>query len=330
MLANRKIYLPDLEQEGMQEIHACLKAFGLKDGEFTFAPAIGGVLVYDINTGFIWFPMIVMEALGDPVLESQVTEFIGNYAVNLGGMYVGGAVGGAAAGSVAAGTMLMLSKTLRAMLKRTLGGAVGGAVKGAVGSAAGAAKGTAVLMGFSGGLLTLSVLGGVYIGGLFGKKAVRKLGFRDPPEELTPYPEQIIHHIEILAPSIFAKSLEISKKAKDKIVSVFTRADKDHRESLVLVIVTRFKPQTGKLKSLVDQIKNETKEQEQGKPALLQPVSKLWGYSKVLLGNARVGFFNLSKDVNAIRFKNAEVLQPLKDTIKVQGIPLLEKYKGKS
>jgi len=262
-----------------------------------------------------------MEALGAPILESQITESIGNYAGNLGGIYVGGAAGGA----VVAGAMLMLSKTLRIILRRTLGGAVGSAV----GSAAGVAKGTAVVLGFSGGFLAISVLGGVYLGGLFGKKVVRKFGFRDPPEELTPYPEQIIHHIEILAPSLFAKSLETSKKAKDEIVSVITKEDIEDRDSLVLCIVTRFKPQTGELRSLVDRIKSETKEQEQSRPALLKPVSKLWGSSKKLLGNARVGYFNLSKYVDAIRFKNAEVLQPLINTIKAQEIPLVEKYMGK-
>jgi len=327
MSGNSKIELPDPEMEGMKEIYVCLEAFGLNDGEFTFAPAIGGVLVYDMNAGFIWFPLIVMEALGAPILESQITESIGNYAGKLGGMYVGGATGGAAGGAVAAGAMLMLSKTIRMMLRRTF---VGSSVKGAVGSAAGVAKGTAMVLGFSGGFLAISVLGGAYLGGLFGNKAVRKLGFRDPPEELTPYPEQIIHHIEILAPSIFAKSLETSKKAKDEIVSVITKENIEDRDSLVLCIVTRFKPQTGELRSLVDRIKSETKEQQKSRPAHLKPVSKLWGSSKELFGNARVGYFNLSKYVDAIRFKNAEVLQPLINTIKAQGVPLIEKYKGKS
>ena len=322
MGGNSKIDLPDLEMEGMKDIYACLEAFGLNEGEFTFAPAIGGVLVYDMNAGLIWFPMIVMEALGASILESQITESIGNYTANLGGKFVGGAAGGA----VAAGAMLMLSKTLRMMLRRTLGGAVGGAVVGA----AGAAKGTAMVLGVSGGFLAISVLAGAYLGGLFGKKAVRKLGFRDPPEELTPYPEQIIHHIEILAPSIFAKFLETSKKAKDKIVSVITKEDIENRDSLVLCIVTRFKPQTGELSSLVDLIKNETKQQEKSRTVLLKPVSRLWGSSKELLGNARVGYFNLSAYVDAIRFKNAEVLQPLLNTIKAQGIPVVEKYKVKS
>ena len=311
---NSKIDLPDLEIEGMKEIYACLEAFGLKDGEFTFAPAIGGVLVYDMNAGFIWFPMIVMEALGSSIVESQITESIGNYTAKLGGIYVGGAVGGA----VAAGTMLMLSSTLRMMVRTALGGAVG------------VAWGTTIVLGFSGGLLATSMIGGAYLGGLAGKKAVRQLGFRDPPEELTPYPEQIIHHIEILAPSIFAKSLEASKKAKDKIVSVITKKDIEDRESLVLCIVTRFKPQTGELRSLVDRINSEAKEQEKCRRAFLKPVSKLWGSSRGLLGNARVGYFNLSRYVDAIRFKNAEVLQPLINTIKVQGIPLVEKYKGNS
>lgn len=322
MGGNNKIYLPDIEMEGMKEIYACLEAFGLNDGEFTFAPAIGGVLVYDMNAGFIWFPMIAMEALGASTLESQITESIGNYAGKLGGMYVGGAAGGAAGGAVAAGAMLMLSKTLRMMLRSALGGAVGNTV--------GVARGTAMVLGFSGGLLAISILGGAYLGGLVGEKAVRKLGFRDPPEELTPYPEQIIHHIEILAPSIFAKSLEASKNAKDKIISVFTKKDIEDRDSLVLCIVTRFKPQTGELSSLVDRIKSEAKEQEKSRPALLKPVSKLWGSSQGLLGNARVGYFNLSKYVDAIRFKNTEALQPLINTIKAQGIPLVEKYKGKS
>lgn len=326
MSANSRIDLPDLEMEGMKEIYACLEAFGLNEGEFTFAPAVGGVLVYDMKAGFIWFPMIVMEALGAPVLESQITESIGNYAGKIGGMYVGGAAGGAMGGAVATGAMLMLSKTLRMMLRRTLGGAIGSAVKGA----AGVAKGSAMVVGFSGGFLAVSVLGGVYLGGLLGNKVVRKLGFRDPPEELTPYPEQIIHHIEILAPSLFAKSLETSKKAKGEIVSVITKEDIEDRDSLVLRIVTRFKPQTGELRSLVDRIKSETKEQEKSKSAFLKPVSKLWGSGKELLGNARVGYFNLSRYVDAIRFKNAEVLQPLINTIKAQGIPLVEKYKGKS
>jgi len=321
MGTNSKIVLPDLEMEGMKEIYACLEAFGLNDGEFTFAPAIGGVLVYAMNAGFIWIPMIVMEALGAPILESQITESIGNYAGKLGGMYAGWAAGGA----VATGAMFMLSKTFRIMLR----GSFGGAVKSAVGSAAGVAKGTVMVLGLSGGFLAISVLGGAYLGGLFGKKVVRKLGFRDPPEELTPYPEQIIHHIEILAPSLFAKSLETSKKAKDEIVSVITKEDIEDRDSLVLCIVTRFKPQTGELRSLVDRIKSETKEQEKSRPALLKPVLKLWGSSKELFGNARVGYFNLSKYVDAIRFKNAEVLQPLINTIKAQGIPLVEKYKGK-
>jgi len=330
MTADSKIYLPDLEMEGMKEIYACLEEFGLNDGEFTFAPAIGGVLVYNINTGFIWFPMIVMEALGTSVVESQITESIGNYAGTLGGMYIGGAAGGAAGAAAAAGTMLVLSKTLRIMLRRTLGGAVGSALKGAVGSAAGAAKGTAMVLGFSGGFLAVSVLAGVYLGGLVGKKAVRKLGFQDPPEELTPYPKQIIHHIEILVPSILAKSLDTSKKAKDAIVSVITKKDIEHRGSLVLCIVTRFKPQTGELSSLVNRIKSETKVQEKNRPVIIKPVSKLWGSGKELLGNARVGYFNLSKYVDTIRFKNTEALQPLINTIKAQEIPLVEKYKGQS
>ncbi len=322
MGGNSTIELPDLEMEGMKEIYACLEAYGLNDGEFTFAPAIGGVLVYDLNAGFIWFPLIVMEALGASTLESQLTESIGNMAGNYGGMYVGGVAGGA----VAAGAMLMFSKSLRMMLKRTLGGAFGNAV----GSAAGVAKGTAIVLGFSGGFLAVSVLGGAYLGGLFGKKVVRELGFRDPPAELTAYPEQIIHHIEILSPSIFAKSLETAKKTKDKIVSVITREDVEDRDSLVLCIVTRFKPQTGELNALVDRIKSETKEQEKNRPTFLKPVLKLYGSSRKLLGNARTGFFNLSKYVDAIRFKNSEVLQPLVNTVKAQGIPLVEKYKGKS
>ena len=324
MNANCKIDLPDLEIEGMKEIYASLEVFGLNKGEFTFAPAIGGVLVYDMNTGFIWFPMIVMEALGTSVVESQITESIGNNAGKIGGMYIGGAAGGTAGGAVAAGSMLILSKTLRMMLRNTLGSTVGN-----IGSVAGVAKGTAMIMGVSGGFLTISVLGGAYLGGLFGNKIIRQLGFRDPPEELTPYPKQIIHHIEILAPSLFAKSLETSKKAKDKIVSVTTKEDIEGSNSLVLCIVTRFKPQTGELGSLVDHIKSETKEQEKNRPALLKPVSKLWGSSKELLGNARVGYFNLSKCVDAIRFKNAEVLQPLINTIKAQEIPLVEKYTAK-
>ena len=326
MDSNSKIILPDLEMEGMKEIYACLEAFGLKDGEFTFAPAIGGVLAYDINAGFIWFPKIVMMALGTSIVESQATEFIGNYAGKLGGIYIGGVAGGAAAGATAAGAMLMFSNTLRTMAKRVLGGAVSNAV----GSAAGVAKSTAMVVGFSGGFLAISVLGGAYIGGLVGIKAVRKSGFRDPPEEFTAYPKNTIHHIEIVSPSIYAKTLEVSKKAKDKIVSVFTKEEIEDRGSLVLCIVTRFKPQTGELRSLVDQIKRKAKQQEKSRQSLLKPVSKLWGSSQVLLGNAWVGYFNLSKYINAIRFKNADVLQPLINTIKAQEIPLIEKYKGKS
>lgn len=70
MSVNRTIELPDLEIEEMKEIYSGLKAYGLNDGEFTFAPAIGGVLVYDINIGFIWFPLIVMQALGTAGVES--------------------------------------------------------------------------------------------------------------------------------------------------------------------------------------------------------------------------------------------------------------------
>ncbi len=309
----------------MKEIYNSLKTYGLNDGEFTFAPAIGGVLVYDMNAGFIWFPMIVMEALGASSIESQFTESIGNYAVNLGGMYVGGVAGGAAGGTVAAGTLLMFSKTLRIMLRRTLGGAVGNAVEGAVGGAAGVAKGTALALGLSGGVLAVSVLGGAYIGGLFGKKLVRKLHFQDPPAELATYPKQIIHHVEIVTPSIWAKSLEISKKMKDKIVSTITREGENDRNSLVLCIVTRFKPETGEMKALVDRIKAETREQEKDNPALLKPVAKLYGTSRKLLGNARVGFFNLSRYVDVIRFENPDVVRPLINTIKAQGIPVVER-----
>ena len=84
MGGNSKIDLPDLEMEGMKDIYACLEAFGLNEGDFTFAPAIGGVLVYDMNAGLIWFPMIVMEALGASILESQITVSIGNFTANLG------------------------------------------------------------------------------------------------------------------------------------------------------------------------------------------------------------------------------------------------------
>lgn len=325
MIGNNKIDLPDLEMEDMQEIYTCLEAFGLQDGEFTFAPAIGGVLVYDIKAGFIWLPMIVMEALGASSLESQITESIANNAAKLGGIYIGGVTGGA----VAAGTMLILSRTLRVMLTRALGGTVGSAVKGAVGSAAGVAKSTAMVVGFSGGLLAISVIGGAYLGGLLGKKVIRNPGFRDPPEELTAYPQQIIHHIEVLEPSIFAKSIETSKKAKDKIFSVLTKADVEHRDSLVLCIVSRFKPQTGELSALAEQTKSETKEQEKSRPVLLQPVAKFFNSGKKLFDNVRVGYFNLSKDIDAIRFKNSEVLQPLINTVKAQEIPIVEKYKSK-
>ena len=56
-----QIALPDFEIVGIKEIHACLRKFGLNDDEFTLAPAIGGILVYDIKAGFIWFPNIVIK-----------------------------------------------------------------------------------------------------------------------------------------------------------------------------------------------------------------------------------------------------------------------------
>ncbi len=76
----------------MKKIHACLRKFGLNDDEFTLAPTISGILVYDIKAGFIWFPNIVMEALGAPILKSQITESIGNNAGQLGGVYAGGVI----------------------------------------------------------------------------------------------------------------------------------------------------------------------------------------------------------------------------------------------
>ena len=44
-----QIAFPDFEIVGMKKIHACLRKFGLNDDEFTLAPAIGGILVYDIK-----------------------------------------------------------------------------------------------------------------------------------------------------------------------------------------------------------------------------------------------------------------------------------------
>lgn len=316
MNADKKIELPDLESEEMREIHTALREFGLNDGEFTFAPAIGGVLVYDSNSGLIWFPMIVMEALGTSAIESQFTESIGNYAGNLSGMYVGGATGGAITGAVASGTLLSLSKTLRMFVKNARRGV------------SGASKVSLKTLGFSGGFLAVSILGGAYVGQLIGKKAVQKWGFVDPPKEMTPYPENIIHHIEIFSPSMIAKYLDVLKTTKDKIFSRFKKQDTEHRNSIVLYIVTRFKPQTGELSALVNRTSSKVEEQQKSRGTLLKPISWLKGISRKLFASTRVASFNLTTYVDAIRFKDSEVLKPLINTIKAQGIALIENKKA--
>ena len=171
MDGNSEIELPDLEPEGMKEIHACLETFGLNDGEFTFAPAIGGVLVYDKNAGFIWFPRKVMQALGVSSVESKENESIGNYAAEVAGKSVGGAIGGTLSGAATAGVMLIFSRTLRTTLEMELGGTVGQAAK--------AAKLSLTVLGFSKGLLAIPIFVGAYFGQLVGKKVVRKFGFNN-------------------------------------------------------------------------------------------------------------------------------------------------------
>lgn len=177
-------------------------------------------------------------------------------------------------GAVSVGVALTLSKTLRLIVRNALGGV------------SGVAKVTVKTLAFPGGFVAISILTGAYLGQLAGKKAIRRWGFRDPPQELTPYPDQVIHHIEILSPSIFARSLDAVKNTKDKIFSVVRKHEPEARDSLVLCIVTRFKPRTGELKSSVNQARSEVNRQEKSRAVRLIPVSQLRGAGQGLLVRA--------------------------------------------
>lgn len=66
-----QIVFPDFEIVGMKKIHACLRKFGLNDDEFTLAPAIGGILVYDIKQGLFGFQTSSWKHWAHPFLNHK-------------------------------------------------------------------------------------------------------------------------------------------------------------------------------------------------------------------------------------------------------------------
>ena len=67
------LFLPE-DLPGSPEILATLLYFGLKEDRLTFAPASGGVVVFSLDHGILWFPKAIMDLLGVQMIRSRGVE----------------------------------------------------------------------------------------------------------------------------------------------------------------------------------------------------------------------------------------------------------------
>ncbi len=192
------------------EILATLLYFGLKEDRFTFAPASGGVLVFSVEYGIMWFPKTIMDLLGVQMIRSRGVEETLQYLGELAGSRAGWAVGWTAGGAAAA---------------------------------------VATIAGVSTGLW-IPVAAGTFIGSQLGSIAMKRLGFRGPPKELAAYPLILIDHVEVLTPSYLAQFYEQTKNLVKKSKQMLTGEKGEDQNPVVVTVVKRFKSSTEELKSL--------------------------------------------------------------------------------
>ena len=206
------------------EILATLLYFGLEENRFTFAPASGGVLAFSLDHGILWFPKTILDLLGVQMIRSRGVEETLQYLGEIAGSRAGWAVGWTAGGAAAA---------------------------------------VATIAGFSSGLW-IPVAAGTFIGSQLGAIAMKRLGFRGPPKELTAYPLLLVDHVELLTPSYLVQAYEQTKSLVNKSKQLIMGKSDEAKNPIVVTVVKRFKASTEELKSLKKLHEKEQKEKGVG------------------------------------------------------------------
>lgn len=221
---NNGLFLPE-DSPASPEILGTLLYFGLKKDRFTFAPATGGVLVFSLDHGILWFPKAIMDLLGVQMIRSlgveETLQYLGEIAGSRAGWVVGWTAGGAAAA-------------------------------------------VATIAGFSTGLW-IPVAAGTFIGSQIGAIAMKRLGFRGPPKELAAYPLLLVDHVEILTPSYLVQAYEQTKSLVNKSRERLTGRSGEGKSPIVVTVVKRFKSSTEELKSLKKIHNQEQKKKGMGR-----------------------------------------------------------------
>ena len=203
------LFLPE-DSPASPEIMVTLLYFGLKEDRFTFASASGGVLVFSLDHGILWFPKTILDLLGVQMIRSRGVEKTLQYLGEIAGSRAGWMVGW---------------------------------------TAGGAAETVATIAGFSSGLW-IPVVAGTFIGSQIGAMAMKRLGFRESPKELAAYPLILVDHVEVLTPSYLAQVYEQTKNLVTKSKQKLTGQKGKDKNPVVMTVVKRFKSSTEELKSL--------------------------------------------------------------------------------
>ena len=203
------LFLPE-DLPGSPEILATLLHFGLKEDRFTFAPASGGVVVFSLDHGILWFPKTIMDLLGVQMIRSRGVEETLQYLGELAGARAGWAVGWSAGGAAAA---------LAALAEISTG-------------------------------LWIPIAAGTFIGSQIGTIAMKRLGFRGPPKELAAYPLLMVDHVELLSPSYLVQAYEQTMNLLSKSSERLTGSKSEAKNSSVMTVVKRFKASTEEMKEL--------------------------------------------------------------------------------
>jgi hypothetical protein len=262
------------------EILATLLYFGLKEDRFTFAPASGGVLAFSLDHGILWFPKTILDLLGVQMIRSRGVEETLQYLSEIAGSRAGWAVGWTAGGAAAA---------------------------------------VATIAGFSSGLW-IPVAAGTFIGSQLGAIAMKRLGFRGPPKELTAYPLLLVDHVELLTPSYLAKAYEQTKnlvtQSKQRIIGKSGAA----KNPIIVTVVKRFKSSTDELKSL-----KKLHDQEQKEKSMKSAIEGFVGGAIDLLKGTHSVFDLLDTEIETFGFDDLSYCRAFIESLKNHDVKVIEK-----
>jgi hypothetical protein len=262
------------------EILATLLYFGLKEDRFTFAPASGGVLALSLDHGILWFPKTILDLLGVQMIRSRGVEETLQYLSELAGSRAGWAVGWTAGGAAAA---------------------------------------VATIAGFSSGLW-IPVAAGTFIGSQLGAIAMKRLGFRGPPKELTAYPLLLVDHVEVLTPSYLVQAYEQTKNLVNKSKQRITGKSGDAKNPIVVTVVKRFKPSTDELKSL-----KKLHDREQKEKSMKSAIEGFVGGTIDLLKGTHSVFDLLDTETETFGFDDRSYCEAFIQSLKNHQVKVIQK-----